>query len=143
MVDAATRVSTQTVRNGSGDAGPGRYYKTPGGRWVWVGTWYWAWDRYGVTPTWATVRTKSEESFAALSEALAVLELPGRVGRYRTDIRQWAVPLTLPLGAEREEVTSALAEQLTDLATLVDLARGEVATPDPEDLMPMSEQDEQ
>ncbi len=131
VVKAATQVSAQKIRNGTSDGGPGRYLRTGGGRWIWIGLWFSAWDRFGNTPVWATIRTQSDESFAALSAALAVLESPGRSGRYRTDTRQWAVPLQIPQGSERDEVTASLVAQLTSLASLVDQAPGAVTTPDP------------
>ncbi len=80
VLRATAEVSAAKVRNGSGDAGPGRWFKTSGGRWMWAGLWLSQWSRDGHSPAWASVSAKSDASFAAISDALSPLEGPGGPG---------------------------------------------------------------
>lgn len=138
VLRATAEVSAAKVRNGSGDGGPGRWFKTPGGRWMWAGLWLGQWARTGHSAVWATVSAKSDASFAALSEALSPLDQPNGAGRVRTAPRAWGVPLSVPLGAEIDDATAALTGQLRNLAALVDLATGADITMEP-DLTPVEE----
>lgn len=132
VLRATAEVSAAKVRNGSGDAGPGRWFKTSGGRWMWAGLWLSQWSRDGHSPAWASVSAKSDASFAAISDALSPLEGPGGPGRVRSAARTWAIPLSVPRGAEVDRATAALTEQLQRLAALVDQARGADVTGEPE-----------
>ncbi len=139
VLRAASQVSAAKVRNGSGDGGPGRWFKTPGGRWLWAGFWLNQWDRGGISPAWATVSASSDTSFAAITDALKPLDELNGVGRFRTAPRQWAVPLSVPFGVEVDQATGALASQLQQFAALVDQAVGAEVTSEPD--VPAAEDD--
>ncbi len=140
-LQAAKTVSVQKVRNGTGDWGPGRYAKTSSGRWMYVGVSLPRWDRHGISPLWVSVKTRSEASYAAVTAALAPLRLPHGPGRYSLGARDWGVPLAVLPGAERDDVTASLVEQLKRFASLLDLAQGDVATTEPEEDLLLDDED--
>lgn len=131
ILSAASAASSASVRNGSSDAGPGRWLKTSGGRWMWAGIWLKGWDGRGHGPVWATVAAKSEASFVAISEALAPLEQGDGPGRFRAGPKLWGIPLSVPTGAERDVVHASLVDQLLSIAALVDSAGLGGATEEP------------
>lgn len=86
------------------------------------GIWLRGWDRWGYSPVWATVAATSVSSFVALTEALAPLDPGDGPSRFRTGPKSWGVPLSVPAGAERDDVHASLVTQLLSLAALIDTA---------------------
>lgn len=137
VLSATSAASSEKVRNGSSDGGPGRWLKTAGGRWFWAGLWLKGWGRLGYSPVWATVAAKSDASYVALTEALAPLEKGAAdgliAGRFKTGPRSWGTPLYVPPGAEHDDAHARIVAQLLAFAALIDAAGLGAATAEPLD----------
>ncbi|MQW77114.1 hypothetical protein GHK92_14635 [Nocardioides sp. dk4132] len=114
----ANRTSTGKTKNGSSDAGPGRYVTTPKGNKLWVGIWLTQWGHYGPGPLFAQAQSKTAQDVSLLSEAMTAAGIENYPRP--TDGRDVLVPLGLPLGAERGATEDAVAEQLLALIKVVD-----------------------
>ena len=83
---AATRVSTQKIRNGTADGGPGRYLRTPAKESLWVGIWFGWWDRYGPGPVWAQASLQQTAAMNLFAEALTAAGIAHQARPEYTDV---------------------------------------------------------
>jgi len=121
LVKAAASVSGSKPTRGTSDHGPGRWLSTPEGRKIWAGIWYEPWGRHGSSPAWVWVLPKAPHTTESVYEALATLGGSGGPGVFSVG-KRWAIPLAVDVGTELGAVTSSFAEQITEVADLLDAA---------------------
>lgn len=122
VLSAASAASSAKVRNGSTDTGPGRWLKTPSGRWPWAGIWLKGWDRWGTgrcgrpwrpspSPRSMSLPRRSPRSITATGP-VAFEPVPSR-GASRS---------ACPRRGGRDDVRASLVAELLSFGALIDTA---------------------
>ena len=119
VIAASVNASTPKTRNGSGDAGPGRWITSPEGRTLWAGLWLSQWGRCGVSPVWVSVTPRPPHTDMSVHSALSAFEAPGQPGLFKHK-NKWAIPLLIDNGAEFGEVQAAFERQIRRVARQLD-----------------------
>ena len=91
-----------------------RVVSSASGKLLWFGFWPWAWAEHGVSPLWAQVYVSEAWPRHRLQRALAAYGQPGQPGLFEVE-DSFAVPLSLPALAGKQETVHSLAARLTKL----------------------------